>query len=40
MLINSKSDMNEESNISKLYDNPKSIILKNNSINVNITRTN
>ena len=40
MLINSKNDMNEESNIDKVYDNPKIYILNNNSINVNSTRTN
>jgi hypothetical protein len=40
MLINSKSDMNEESNIGKVYDNPKIYILNNNSINVNSTRKN
>ena len=42
MLINSKSDIDEELNNSKNNDNPKSIILNNNnnSININSTRTN
>ena len=42
MLINSKSEIDEELNNSKNNDNPKSIILNNNnnSININSTRTN
>ena len=38
MLINSKTDINDELNNSKINDNPKSY--NNNSININSTRTN